>query len=96
LEIIQLPNNIFWKPSSRCGPAKIQISRINTVALCNDFLGQPDSALFYFNYAMDVAVKKKDETWVGILSGNIADIYYKRGEFDKAAALLEESIRLCF
>ncbi len=75
---------------------KISISRINTVALCSDFLGQHDSAALYFNRAMDVALKQNDETWVGILSGNIADIYYKRKEFDKAKELLEKSVELCF
>jgi adenylate cyclase len=74
---------------------KMQISRINTVALCYDFLGQHDSAALYFNKAMDVAVRQHDETWIGILSGNIADIYYKRGEYDKARDLLEKSIALC-
>lgn len=74
---------------------KIQISRINTVALCYDFLGQHDSAAIYFNKAMDAAQKKGEEPWIGILSGNIADIYYKQKEFDKAAELLEKSIRLC-
>jgi len=73
----------------------IQISRINTVALCYDFLGQYDSAVFYFDKAMDVAVKKNDETWIGILSGNIADIFYKRKEFAKARELMEKSIQLC-
>src|SRR5258705_6887187 len=74
---------------------EMQISRINTVALCYDFLGQQDSAVFYFNKAMDVALKQNDETWVGILNGNIADIYYKRGEYDQASELMKKSIEIC-
>ena len=76
-------------------PSKIQISRINTVALCYDFMGQYDSAVFYFNKAMDVAAKQKDDTWVGILSGNMGDILYKQKEFDKAGQLMEKSIEIC-
>jgi class 3 adenylate cyclase len=87
--------NIFLEALQAMRLNKVQISRINTVALCYDFLGQRDSAELYFNKAMDVAERQHDETWVGILSGNIADIYYKRGEYDKAGELLERSIELC-
>jgi class 3 adenylate cyclase len=73
---------------------KSNITKINTLALCYDFLGQLDSAAYYYDMAMKVAIENDDDVWIGILSGNIADIHYKRKDYDQAVRLLEESVRL--
>ncbi len=71
---------------------KTIISRINTLALCYDFLEQFDSAEFYFKKAMKLAEDNHDTAWIAIVGSNMADILYKKKEYDKAIELLVSCI----
>jgi tetratricopeptide (TPR) repeat protein/DNA-binding CsgD family transcriptional regulator len=43
-----------------------------------------DSALVYFYKTQNLAEKYNNKPWVGIAAGNIASIYLRKGEYDKA------------
>lgn len=73
----------------------------NTIALCYEKAGQPDSAIFYYRKALDfigrmgknypgetdfIAMAK------GVVFGNIGGVYGGLGRFDSAAYYLQESI----
>jgi signal transduction histidine kinase len=51
------------------------------------------SALKKFNSTLDSSISKKSHAWIGITKGNIGDIYFRRGEYDKAITYLKEDIR---
>ncbi len=65
------------------------ISCINTVALGYHRLQLYDSAFIYYNQAL-VLAKKHSEAWVGIVSGNMGQIYYTLKNYDTAYALLKK------
>lgn len=69
-------------------------SKMNTLALCYSNLNNHDSAIFYFNKAMDLAIKDSVELWVGIISGNLGYIYLKQGNVDSALVLYKKNIEL--
>jgi tetratricopeptide (TPR) repeat protein len=51
------------------------------------------SALKKFNSTLDSSISKESHAWIGITKGNIGDIYFRRGEYDKAITYLKEDIR---
>jgi hypothetical protein len=61
-----------------------KVNMINTTALTYQRLGKDNEALEYFAKALDLARELKDSTWIGIASGNMASIYSKHGEYEKA------------
>lgn len=70
------------------------ISKTNTIAYCYRSLNQYDSALYYFHLAEEFAIKQKSDVWIGIISGNIANIYYIQKKYDLAIPLAERNIEL--
>lgn len=68
------------------------ISKTNTIAYCYRSLNQLDSALYYFHLAEEFAIKQKSDVWIGIISGNIANIYYIQKKYDLAIPLAERNI----
>ncbi|MBT1696418.1 tetratricopeptide repeat protein [Fulvivirgaceae bacterium PWU4] len=75
-----LSEAIQYKASSPTEEANMT----NTLALTYQKLGDDQGALTYFNRALAVARAAGDSAWIGILSGNIGAIHYRRGEYDKA------------
>ena len=65
------------------------VSSINTVALGYHRQLVYDSALIFYNRALDLAKQIKDTVWIGIVSGNIGQIFYAQGKYDTAYALLK-------
>jgi tetratricopeptide (TPR) repeat protein len=65
------------------------VNSINTVAL--DYHRQQvyDSALIFYNRALELAKQIKDTVWTGIVSGNIGQIFYAQGKYDTAYTLLK-------
>jgi len=61
-----------------------QLQFPNTIGLAYRELGKPDSAFFYFSKGLAVARQNGSKAWIGILSGNIADIYLRRQMYDSA------------
>ena len=62
---------------------------MNTVALGFHRQQVYDSALIFYNRALDLAKQIKDTVWTGIVSGNIGQIFYAQGKYDTAYALLK-------
>ncbi|WET66869.1 hypothetical protein [Sphingobacterium sp.] len=79
----------FTKPASR-----ERIDLINSIAvyLAKDSLNH--QAFTYLNRAMDEAKLAKDSVWIGIISGNLADHAWRKGEKEKAIALVKKNIEL--
>lgn len=46
------------------------------------------------NQAMDISIAKKDSAWIGILSGNLAQIYEAQKKYDKALKYLNVDLKL--
>ena len=65
------------------------VSSMNTVALGYHRQQVYDSALIFYNRALDLAKQIKDTVWTGIVSGNIGQIFYAQGKYDTAYALLK-------
>lgn len=60
----------------------------NTLALAYQSQQMQDSALQYLNRTLVYARQRNDTIWIGIASGNIANILMSRKEYDKALPLL--------
>ena len=64
----------------------------NTLGLAYQKTGLYDSAFFAFNKALEFAHKTNAVEWVGLIKGNIGDIYYRQGNYDAARVNLEEDL----
>ena len=62
---------------------------LNTVAFGYHRQQLYDSALIFYNRALQLAKQIKDTVWTGIVSGNIGQIFYAQGKYDTAYALLK-------
>jgi len=79
-----------------------QQRNLNNLGLCFNKLGQQDSALYYFNSGIQLIEDHKSyfpgkdfiETALGVIYGNMGDVYYERGNIDSAEQLYSESIRI--
>lgn len=67
----------------------LHVSCINTVALGYHRQKIYDSAFYYYNRALKKATEIDNKVWVGIVSGNMAQIYYDQGNYEKAKPLFE-------
>jgi len=65
------------------------VSSMNTVALGYHRQQIYDSAMIFYNRALDLAKQIKDTVWTGIVSGNMGQIFYAQGKYDTAYALLK-------
>lgn len=64
------------------------VSSMNTVALGYHRQQFYDSALIFYNQALELAQRIKDTVWTGIVSGNMGQIFYAQGKYDTAYTLL--------
>lgn len=53
-----------------------------------------DDANFYYNQALQIATQAKDSVWMGIIAGNLSELEWKKGNQEKAIALLKDNIAL--
>lgn len=56
----------------------------NTIALCYRMLNNDNQAKSYFDKAMVLATTAKDSVWVGIVAGNVGQLYRKNNQLDLA------------
>ncbi|HSU28437.1 MAG TPA: tetratricopeptide repeat protein [Chitinophagaceae bacterium] len=70
------------------------VSCFNTVALGYHRLQLYDSALLFYNQALQLAKKINIPVWIGIVSGNIAQIYYEQKLYDTAYTLFKNDYRI--
>lgn len=73
---------------------KNAISILNTIGLCYTNLQIYDSSEYFFNKAEETARFFKEDVWLGIISGNIANIYYQQGKLDQALPLFEKDAEI--
>lgn len=52
-----------------------------------------DTALNYFNKALEIATLKKENVWINLLNGNIGDTYVYMGMYNEAIPLLERDLK---
>lgn len=82
-----------WR-NSRNEIKPFTISCINTVALGYHRQHQYDSAIIFYNQALQLAEKENIPVWVGIVFGNMGQIYYDQKRFDTAYALLKKDYQI--
>jgi len=61
---------------------------MNTMGLAYQRMGKSDSALYWYNKAMEAAIVNKHLVWQGIISGNTGSLYFDMHEDEKALPLL--------
>lgn len=64
---------------------------LNTLGLVMRNTGKYDSALYYFNRVLSLAIDENDP-WIPISNGNIGIVYYMQGRYKEAKPLLKEDI----
>lgn len=70
-------------------PINLRISTFNSFGLIYKSTDQLDSSQHYFELGLALARRNNREDWVGIISGNLGDCYYKRNKIDLAKPLIE-------
>lgn len=69
------------------------ISVYNDVGILYRRCNMNDSALHYYNKALDVAVRYGDESWLASLGMNIAVLYYNMNRLAEAEQCLDQAMR---
>ncbi|ASS48968.1 MAG: hypothetical protein A3D31_05460 [Candidatus Fluviicola riflensis] len=70
-------------------PINLKINAYNSIGLIHKHANRLDSSQVYFEKGLSLARKNNREDWVGIISGNLGDCYYKRHKIDEAWPLIE-------
>lgn len=65
-----------------------RMNALNTIGLCYEKLDMPDSAFWAFNQAMAIAHSEQNAFWIGVITGNKGDVYFKMGRYDSAEVML--------
>lgn len=68
---------------------------LNSIGLAYKFLNKHDSALFYHEKALENARKLQDTIWIGILSGNLGEVYYLQKNYERALQYKTEGFEIC-
>ena len=82
-----------WKNSPGEISRRFRVSCVNTVALGFHRQNQYDSALFYYSQALSLAKQTNAPVWIGIVSGNMAQIYYVQKQYDSAHGMFLNDYR---
>ncbi len=72
-----------WR-NSGAGSKTYTVSCLNTVALGYHRQDKYNSAMLYYNQALELAKEAGSSIWVGIVTGNMAQIYYAQKKYDAA------------
>ena len=82
LDLGKLPRSVEFET--------MKMFTLNTLALAYHRQAKYDSALYYYNKALDAEKDAHRNDWVGIISGNMGQVYYLLHQYDTAKALLEK------
>jgi tetratricopeptide (TPR) repeat protein len=82
-----------WKNSKNEGKQTYRVSCLNTVALGYHRQDKYDSALFYYNQALGLAKQAGSSVWIGIVTGNMAQIYYAQKQYNIAYPIFMNDYR---
>jgi DNA-binding CsgD family transcriptional regulator len=83
-----------WTNSTQNPKSNEILTCINTVALGYHRQQKYDSAMFFYNQALELAHRLNHKVWVGIVSGNIGQVFYAKGAYDTAYTLLKRDYEL--
>ncbi len=90
--------NLFLKsatePFEKDFQTNYYLNAMTIAALIDIEKNDLESAYKKLKTTLDSSVSKKNTAWIGITKGNIGDIYYRQGNFDKAIAYLNEDIKV--
>lgn len=75
--------------------AGMDMTMYNTIGLSYKELKKYDSSLLYLDNAYRTAVKNNDSVWIGILSGNVGEIYFLQQRYPEAIIKLQECLNVC-
>lgn len=64
----------------------------NSIGLSYNRLENYDSAFLAYHNALDIAEKTKVMFWIGLIKGNMGDIYFNLGQYDTAQFLLTQDV----
>lgn len=70
------------------------ITILNSIGLCYSHLNEFTSSNYYFIKGINIANQKKEETWIGILSGNLGTNYFKENKIDESIKYFKICIEL--
>jgi tetratricopeptide (TPR) repeat protein len=68
---------------------------LNTLSLCYLRSDKLDSAEYFLKKGYALAEKTKQTIWVGIISGNLGMLYFKRNRYDEAMRCFDKEIESC-
>ena len=77
----------FTEPLSRN-----RIDMVNALGVYSKKDSSYSKATDYFNKALHIAGLARDSVWIGIISGNLADLYWKEGRRSHAIDLVKKNI----
>ncbi|RYZ18941.1 MAG: tetratricopeptide repeat protein, partial [Sphingobacteriales bacterium] len=74
--------------------ARETVDAYNTIALCYRQTNNYDSASYYFQYAYNLANSAQVADWVGIISGNIGEMLFRKGKYREALPYLNRDVQI--
>ena len=75
-------------------PLNGQVGALNSTALTYDHAGDLDTALNYFQQALDLAKTINDKRMQAVVSSNVGRVHWRMGMFDTAREYFEQSLQL--
>ncbi|WP_198666782.1 tetratricopeptide repeat protein [Taibaiella helva] len=70
------------------------VDAYNTIALCYRQMGNYDSAGYYFQHAFELAGKAHVADWIGIVSGNIGELLFRKKQYREALPYLYRDVQI--
>jgi tetratricopeptide (TPR) repeat protein len=74
--------------------ARATVDAYNTIALCYRQIKNYDSASYYFQHAFNLANSAQVADWIGIVSGNIGELLFRKGKYNEALTYLYRDIQI--
>ncbi len=76
-------------------PIREKINAWNSIGLIHSKQSNYTQAIHIFEKALSIAQIAKDSTWMGILFGNMGNVYFEEKKYAKAHELLEIDVQYC-
>lgn len=71
----------------------LDMQRYNNLGMSYMNLGIKDSAVYFLNKGIEAAQKYNSEVWLGLLNGNLAELYYKEKDYQKSYIHFRENFK---
>lgn len=73
-------------------PSVDSIRIYNQLGIIRSKLNSPQKAISFYQKAIEIAQRRNDEMWMGLLFGNIGSVYFEKKEYKKAREYLEKDV----